>query len=135
MGIEIEQIGFYLEQELGGTKWMGKFADQVNVLTGNSATGKSWLLRKLRDYLEFDRRHSYGYVDAYSAVNGKDYADVVNEIGVVDICLMDNTDLYLTERMLEKLSAQCRCIILSRHDLAGLVSCKEMGFIFRQANG
>ena len=130
MGIEIEQIGLCTEQELGGFKWTGKFADKINILTGSSATGKSLLLRKLRDYLEFDKRYSYGYIDTYSAVNGKSYADVVDEIGVVDICLMDNADLYLTNRMLEKLSARCGCVILSRHDLAEIVACEGVGLYF-----
>lgn len=122
--------GLCTGQELGGVKWTGKFKDKINILTGSSATGKSFLLRKLRDYLEFDKRCSYGYVDAYSAVNGKTYADVVGEIGAVDVCLIDNTDLYLTDHMLKELDAWCKCMILSRHDLSGIVASEEVGLYF-----
>ncbi len=63
----------------------------------------------------------------YSTVNGKIYADVVGGIGVVDICLIDNTDLHLTDDIFEELSSRCKCMILSRHDLSGIMAREEIG--------
>ena len=60
-------------------------------------------------------------------MNGKIYADVVGGIGVVDICLIDNTDLYLIDDIFEELSSRCKCIILSRHDLSGIMAREEVG--------
>ncbi len=60
-------------------------------------------------------------------MNGKIYADVVGGIGIADICSIDNTDLHLTDDIFEELSLRCKCMILSRHDLSGIMVREEIG--------
>ena len=94
--------------------------DGMNYLTGDSGTGKSYLLRVLNEFLK--GKSVVRYVNYAISENYRDIKEATEVIESViktcDVGLFDNADLYMSRSLHEYIRNHCKIAVIATHSLA-----------------
>lgn len=85
------------------------FINRLNILSGNSGTGKTFLYRALEHFCLINNI-KYKYLDFRSAEDTQE--QIINICSDKDVLLLDNADLYLTESILKELRKDSNKILI-----------------------
>lgn len=111
---------FELKKRINGINFDVSFNDKVNLIRGNSGTGKTFLFRVISDYC-VNNRIPCAYVD-YKIISNSDKDFILNYCKNKDIIILDNADLYLDNILLKMLKSLRGTIVLSKKSSYGLDS-------------
>ena len=107
--------------------FLNQLAQQVklNILTGNSGSGKSMLLQALDLYCS---RNDLNWV--FCNYHQMNYAKekLIDICSNKDVVLLDNADLYITEDILNRILKTSKMVVMSLHDISA-VSTNEAAII------
>ncbi|MBE5869898.1 MAG: hypothetical protein E7294_01360 [Lachnospiraceae bacterium] len=87
------------------------FFEGVNVIFGYSGTGKTFLFDRINDYYANSKELNVTLINYQFCDKKEDL--IVEFCEKSDLILLDNADLYLTESLIDKLRAECKCIVIS----------------------
>ncbi len=98
---------------------------KLNILTGNSGSGKSMLLQALDLYCS---RNDLNWV--FCNYHQMNYAKekLIDICSNKDVVLLDNADLYITEDILNRILKTSKMVVMSLHDISA-VSTNEAAII------
>lgn len=103
---------------IGGIHFDVKFSDKINIIRGESGTGKTFLLKTIESFCA-NNSIPYASIDhKFLASNDVDliYMHCINK----DIILLDNADLYLTPELFNKILSLNKTVIMSKKSIYGL---------------
>lgn len=105
---------------VGRIKISARFADKVNILTGYSGSGKSFLLSLIeRKYA--DSSLSVAIFD-YNPATENNVEEYIRRASHNNLVLLNNADLYMTSELFEILAkGECTVIAELKHAVAGSV--------------
>lgn len=109
---------FKLNKKIGSTNFSIFFEDKVNVIRGNSGTGKTFMFSTIASYCMLNSI-KYAYID-YNFVASNDTDLIYQHCYDKDIIILDNADLYLDSELFSKLLSLNATIILSKKTTYGL---------------
>ncbi len=112
-----------VKADIGGVECNVLFKRKVNILKGDSGTGKSWLFSLLQSYFVANGI-SYYFVNYLTKSEPE---VIITQAKKVQYLLLDNADLYLNSDTIgELLQCDATCIVATR--LIKLLDIKKMGF-------
>lgn len=112
-----------VKTDIGGVECNVLFQRKVNILKGDSGTGKSWLFRLLQSYFVANGI-SYYFVNYLTRSEPE---TIIAQAKKVQYLLLDNADLYLNSDTIgELLQCDATCIVATR--LIKLLDIRKMGF-------
>lgn len=103
---------------IGGIHFDVKFSDKINIIRGDSGTGKTFLFNTIESFC-VSNSIPYASIDyKFLASNDVDliYTHCINK----DIILLDNADLYLTPELFNKIINLNKTVIISKKSIYGL---------------
>jgi hypothetical protein len=109
---------FKLNKEIGGTTFNVDFIDKINMIKGNSGTGKTYLFTVLYSYCSVNNI-SCVYID-YKMVASSNESLIFEQCKNKKLILLDNADLYLTSELFNKIKSLDATIIISKKTSFGL---------------
>lgn len=113
-----------IEKQLGALKVNLKFDDKLCVLTGNSGTGKTYVLNILES-CAMNQGITHRAIDNRSE---NDSPDMIAQLCKgKDLVLLDNADLYLTEELLKRICSNAKQVIVSIHYAYCTLAIKDRG--------
>lgn len=111
-----------------------EFEPAINVLSGNSSTGKTLLMHAIENYCE--RSNDVGMSCRY--FNSKDRKLSEEKILSIaedfDIILFDNADLYMTRHIIDELKKTDKIVIMSIKIIFGLGLTREPEYLLSYKN-
>lgn len=87
-----------IEENLGGIDFSIQFDDRVNLLTGHSGTGKTFMLKMMADYFMLEGVSCAFFNRKTMELSQKAMKEAC--IGK-DVIIFDDADLYLTQELLD----------------------------------
>ena len=109
-----------IKQNMYGVSFDINLEGSINILTGDSGSGKSFLCRAIQSYHKFIEDIPCVYID-YNILDLRDDEDFILSVCKnVKLVTLDNADLYLTPELLRKLKEMCETIIVCVKDISGL---------------
>lgn len=112
-----------IKEKIGGMECDIAFRRKINILKGNSGTGKSWVLHLLKSYFVANGIPHY-FVNYLSKSEPR---VILEQADKVEYLLLDNADLYIDRATVRQL-LQCKadCIIATR--FIKIMDADKMGF-------
>lgn len=96
----VQSIGVH--KKIGNLRVDFEFSHKFNILMGDSASGKSYVLKLLSRELYGDRRKQCVLVNYMDAQYSEEH--ILQRINGMNVVLLDNVELYLTQKILDFIS-------------------------------
>jgi hypothetical protein len=109
---------FSLNQEISGTIFSIDFKDKINMIKGDSGTGKTYLFNVIYGYCSVNNIPC-AYID-YKMVASNNEDLIFEHCKNKKLILLDNADLYLTSDLFNKLKNLDSTLIISKKTSFGL---------------
>lgn len=101
----------YINENIGSINVSVKFTDKINLLVGDSGSGKSFLLSLIEEKYSNDDNIHIACFD-YKVARNINKDEMIKLAGDNDIVILENADLYMTKDLYQALSND-KCIVIA----------------------
>lgn len=120
-----------IKQEFNKIDVEAEFNNTLNLLIGNSGTGKTLLLKATA---LFCQNHSIKYFHGDYHLQGNTFSEIISKCNNCEVVLFDNADLYLTDEIVQHILNQGSIIIFSMKDTFDISMAESSQFLSEYNN-